>query len=146
MRLFRCWPKQLVCLTVQAGKSIGSMRVWTYKPTRPHRRNPDPTNIQEVVLQKLHVGVPPPNELPGIQGQRIRKSKGSPTKDGSSNSGRGGSADYRRALLRLNERGIPNLRWNDDHSYAQSVPRKGNNTRDRWLTLEAERLLEAALP
>ena len=57
MRLFPCWPKQLVCLTVQTRKSIGSMRVWTYKPARLHRRNPDPTNIQEVVLQKLHAAL-----------------------------------------------------------------------------------------
>ncbi|CAE6714011.1 hypothetical protein NSPZN2_11360 [Nitrospira defluvii] len=57
MRLFRCWPKQLVCLTVQARKSIESMMVWTYTPSRLQRRNPDPSNIQAVVLQKLHVGL-----------------------------------------------------------------------------------------
>lgn len=49
--------KQLACLVAQAMKCIGSMRDWTFTTTRLHRRNTDPANIQEVVLQKLHAAL-----------------------------------------------------------------------------------------
>ena len=55
--IFPCWPKQLVCLIAEVRKSIGSMGGWTHKLACLHRRNPDPTNIQEVVLQKLHAAL-----------------------------------------------------------------------------------------